>query len=310
MYIASIEQVKVYEKVANSLAFSSLSPYESVSITKHLHHLWSVPLMDQLEGYSTETEGTDKRRGYEYFKGSIVRLSIYESIAAGEVVYGEGGITRTENSQVKTAYAGQIRRLEQRLLDSAFAEINALIDLMDANPSLFTEWTSSPGSLLNQEYLIRTSTEFVKYEALFRPFITFRHLLPSMMTQQDFYLRTGFESSLITELIANAALSSEKIQLRTYLVQALTKLTVAMGMETGLVQLTPEGLRVIEHDKDTSKEIERSPNIALISARVNNLYNQAGRYIAIARKYMVDNPTAFPPPEEDSASAPTKIYVV
>ena len=306
MYINDIDTLKKYEKVSEDLSFASISPYENISLTKYFHKFMSQDLIDQIYGWATEANGTVERRCFEFFMGSLARLSIFESIASGEIQYGDGGITRTDNTHQKSAFAGQIRRYSNTLENNAYHEINELIDLMNSEPNIVTEWPGSPGSLLNEKYLIRTSKEFLRYQRLFRPYSTFAELVPSMETQQDFYLYSAFDKDLINELIENDALNEDRTELRTYLVKALVKFTLALGIENGLIKLSSEGARIIEHDEETSKSLETKPDLSSAAYQIRKLMDIGHRYVNQAQKFIEDNPGEFPPPEGDDCPEPPK----
>jgi hypothetical protein len=126
---------------------------------------------------------------------------------------------------------------------------------------------------------------------------------------QLFYLESFLDSSLLSELIANASgMAAQKVKLRGYLVAAVAKLTLSKSIKIGFVRITSDGARIIEHDKDTSKEVEARPDLTSAAATISELENAALLYIDRAKKYMEENPDVFPP--EETSSSTSSIFFV
>ena len=308
MYINTIEKFKEYVSVNNDLKYDSIGPYENQAITKYFINWMSQALITLIDTFEASPAGSIQRQGYDYFLGSLCKFTLLEYIPIAEVQIGDGGITRKENDNVKTAYANQIKKLNQNLENNAYLELDRLIDLMNANPAIFTEWATSPGALLNSKCLIKSSIEFVNEERLYRPNITFIQMIPNMKHQQNFYLVSAIDAALLTELIDNDGLSPEKAQVRAYLVSALVQFTLSRGIKTGLVKLTREGVRIFEDDEESSKIIETAPDLVGAGATYNEFLDTGHRYINQALKYMEGFPEEFPTEDVDECPPERKSF--
>lgn len=296
MYIQDVAQLKKYVNVNNDFdsQFELITSQETISIPKYFLNWMSQDLITEINGFSTESPTSIKGRAYNLMIGAMCRFTLLEYTYSGELEVGSGGITRHESENTKTAYSGQIKTLRKSLEDNGYLEINALVELMNANASIFTKWATSPGSLLNSKLLIKTSTEFNSAKRLHRPATTFMSLIPDMQINQDMYLSSAFPETLLNELILNDSLSSQKKQVRSDLVFALVHFTIASSIETGLVKLTGEGVQVIEETSDSTSDIAKTAELSRITATVRSLHDTAQRYIDKANKFIQNNPTGFP----------------
>lgn len=313
MYIGDLAKFKEYESVNEDINYNSIRPYENLSIEKYFLPVFSYGLLNQIFAFSVNPAGSTERRSYDLFLGALVRFSLVEWVATGEITIGAGGITRKEGAHSKSAYAQQVSRLVDSKENNAYFGMNGLIDLFNENPTIFTEWPTSPGYTFNQGLMIQSSTEFNASKRLYRPYITFQALIPNIETQQEFYLYSGFDKALIDELIENlSGMSAEKKQVRKYLVKALAHLTLMLSIKDGLVRFTKEGARIFEQDEETSKTLEVKPDLVGAASTLKSLEDTGKRYISRAKAYMLDYPGEFPPPEEpECPEAPKhpRIYV-
>lgn len=295
MYIQDLQTLQKYVNVATNFEgqFGLITSQETISVPKYFLNWMSIDLITEINGFATEPDGSIKKRGYNLMLGAMCRFALLEFSYSGELEIGSGGIFRHESEVSKTPYLNQIKTLRNSLEDNGYFEINSLVDLMNESTTVFTKWSSSPGSFLNSKLLIKTSKEFNGAKRLYRASTTFQFLVPDMQIQQDLYLSTAFPDTLLNELITNNNLSAEKKQLRSDLVLALVHFTLALSIKTGLVKLSGEGVQVIEESQESASRIHKAADLSRITITVRELEDTGHRYINKAQQYIQNNSGAF-----------------
>lgn len=306
--ITTILEVRQYVSMMNDLSFDRLSPLICGTKTKYFEGWAGTALINQILGFKMAPDPIELE-GYEKLISGFCNALIFEYTPFGEVLIGNSGITRTENQNVKTAFAGQIKNLNESLQDTAFKQIESLIELMYANPTKFPLWALAPGyvSPANATMLPGRASEYAKYQAMHRPNITFTALTPEIIKVQDLYLVANFGSALVKEMCTNTAdLSQVKADLKAFMMKALICFVNHKVLSNGSFTLGPEGLRVIEHTSATSYVPSKSINGNGISAY--NYERDGYLFIEQAKKFILDNASDFPTNQE-TIQEPDKFWV-
>lgn len=293
MFIINLQHLQKYVKVNKDFDMEAFEAYHDIALNKYFSFM-NLALIANLNSYSASTAGTPERTAYELWMGALCRLSMFEYTSTGEIQIGAEGIIRFEIEGAKTAYKGQIKRLRDDLEDTAFMEINKLVKVLNANTGIFTDWPNSPGSLLNSKHLIKTSEEFSNVQKLYREFSTFMILVPDMKIQQDLYLSSIIESTILAAFISNTSTDAKWIEARSYAVTALVQFTIARGIKTGLVKLSSSGVQVIEEDYNTANALAKQANLNASAATIREFEDTGHRYINKCIEFLQNNPSDFP----------------
>ena len=306
--ITTIPEVRTYVSMMNDITFDRLSPLIQGTRSKYFEAWAGNPLINALLDFKNSIEPIEKE-AYNKMVGAFCNALIFEYTPFGEVLIGNSGITRTENQNVKTAFAGQIKNLNESLQDSAFLQIEALIELLYANPTLFPLWETAPGyvSAANAKMLPGRASEYQKYQTMHRPNITFLTLTPEIIKAQDLYLVSNFGSVLVKEMCAStASLTAKKADLKAFMLKALVCFVNHKVLANGSFTLGPDGLRVIEHNATSSYIPSKAMNGNGISAY--NYERDGYLFIEQAKKFILENPTEFPTNQE-VIDTPSKFWV-
>jgi hypothetical protein len=107
------------------------------------------------------------------------------------------------------------------------------------------------------------------------------------------YLRSRFTADLITALITNTGLSTEKIQVHAYLSTALANFTIALGMKKNQVNFSADGITILLHDENTASELKSKAEAQAIESQIQSYEDTGHRYVDLAIKYIAANTTAI-----------------
>lgn len=310
MLITSNAHLRQYVRVSKDLDIEDFTPYEQIAQNKYFAWM-SQSLIAFVYSYSAAALGTPQRTSYEFFMGALARMSLLEYTSTGEIRIGAEGITRYEHTTAKSAYKGQMNSLKEQLEETAYMEINNLVELFNENPLIFTDWATSPGSLINSGLLIKSAKEFNEVQKLHRGFSTFMMLVPDMEIQQEFYLSSAIEETILNDFIENTSSVAIRVKARKLAVKALVQFTIARGIETGLVKLSSSGVQVIEEDYNTSNKLVKQAPTVNISASIRKFEDTGERFINKCVELLRSNTTEFPTqPSAPTSTKPTNLFRV
>jgi hypothetical protein len=288
MKITSTVQLQKYSNVVNEFTFSKVHPFESVSITKYLNKYFTDALLDIIFGYDGEATGSIKLKAYEALMQAHVSFTMLEYSSEGELTISDLGFIRSENENAKTAYAQQMKKYVEAQEENGYLFIGKLIELILSEPASFTGYLTSPVFVNNAKLFIKSALEFNMIQRLYRMHTTFYEISPAIVEVQDLQIIPAIGATLFTELLANAnGMHADKVIARGYIITAIVNLTMAVALKKNLVKLTPNGVMVIGHDYQTSKQIESSP-IPEYTATTYTSFNDTGiRYLERAKKQLI-----------------------
>lgn len=293
MFIINLQKLQDYVKVNNDFDIDLFAPYENTALNKYFKFM-STALIATVNGFSTNALGTPQRTAYELWFGALCRFSMLEYASTGEIQIGAEGFMRFETNAAKTAYKGQMNALRENLEETAFMEINNLVELFNANTGIFPDWATSPGSLANNLLLIKTANEFNSIQTLHRGFSTFMFLVPDMQIQQTLFLSSAIDAVVLNWFISNTSTDPIVVSARKDAVTALVQFTIARGIETGLVKLSGKGVQVIEEDYNTSNALVKQANLTASGATIRTFNDTGARFINKCIETLRANPTLFP----------------
>ncbi|WP_421811750.1 DUF6712 family protein [Flagellimonas sp.] len=246
--LTTIEDIKKYVAVNNSLKIESLKPYIIQADRKFLVPACSQELYDAFE--TAPTEGV-RQKVYELLREASSHLAMFLYIPVGNVEINDHGIIVESGDQSKAAEWWQIRDLRRSFLDAGLGAIDDALKLMEANESLFTEWKGSDSYTMFMELFVKRTDTFNRWFNISNSRRTFLALRPYMLEahHQYFVGKLGVEtvatinfttkplSSLSTELAQGIP-----FQVMELMQASLVNYTVAMAIESGMFEITPSGI--------------------------------------------------------------------
>lgn len=292
MFLETQADLKKYVTVSNELQIESITPLKNDAIEKYFLRWIPQSLVDIIEGYKANADAV-KKKGFDLFENALAKLSLNEFLTIGQLKIQSGSISRVESEKTKTAYKNQITESKEQLLDNGFDLIESLMDHMNANAASFAGWSTSNFKKQSDLLLIKTAREFNDFENLYRKNTTFFSMISNQKTCIDLYLKSRFGETLIDEMIANAALNPIKTKFKTYLQKALANYTILNAAEKKIVNFSADGIRVLQHDKDTASKIESKADLEAISSFMRTYEDAGKRYIDLAYSYMYENKSTF-----------------
>jgi len=292
MFISTFAELQKHVRIDNDLDSVFILESESEILDKYFLDHFGGALIVSLDLYRVSPI-PEQLLAFKRMQKAVANLMLLEYLATGELKISSGGIFRPENDQVTTPYLQQIIRHAASLYDKAFTQLERLQELMYANENKFLDWLNAPGYIRNESLFIRSASEFDKLIRIYHKFRTYQFLYPTIRTVQQLYVESRFSSAVISVVLAPVPMTTVQATFREHIQKAVAYFTQATAMSEGLVKVTQDGVRVIEHTPATSNQVESKGELAAISSNIKEYMDTGRRFISAAEKLFQDHPTEF-----------------
>lgn len=297
MRINTLEQVKQYVNVANTFTHSNLNAHELIAFSAHINRYFDTSFCDSI----LDSESTDAGmiEAQKYTEGALVYFSMYQWAQTGELLIGDLGIMRTENNESKTAYSGQIKKMESSFLENGFVFLSELIRTIERFPELFEDYENQPAFLNRSQLIIKNTLDFQARQFMIRPFLLFPSLVPAQIDAIDSFLRAQLTNAIVDEFISGITDDEDKnakeIALN-FTKNALVNYTMALAFKQNLVKLTPIGVMMYSSDKDTDQQLYNPSDADKTHVQIENYLIWGNNYLSKAVNHLIIN-NILPAPE-------------
>lgn len=297
--ITSIDDIKAFVPVNVNLEFESVSPFFDNVLRDKLIFPWlGTEVIEDIEDNVASVDEIYVNL-VKKTRAVIAYFSILEAIPFLEVQFGDNGIIRVENENAKTAYQGQIKRIQNSLATSGYSAIEDLLNYLNENVDAYAVWTTGPGYAESKRYIFKNSLDFHSYYNLQLRAQTYGVLIPSMRYINQFRITKAIGvdamqnfldiKNEVTGVNSNAK-KDEAIEL---LKNATAYLTVAKSLKENWVALSANGV----HFKMSTAETVWTENQATaeqLSQKVKELETTGEDYLQALISLMNNNLDDFP----------------
>lgn len=291
MILNSTADLKKYISISGSFQFEDFEPYITKAVNtftrKYVGDLHTT-LKDLATGANSEIENEAR----EHLRNAISNFGYFIYLPLASVMMDSSGISVVTNENRKSAEWWQIKDIRRELLRSGHEAMDLLLEVLEANPEVFTEWTEKFGTI-NKELLVHNTETFNKYYHIFGSRQTFLALQPSIRQVEDQYMHTMLCPELIEALKANAI--GNVLAVKIAMQKAIVAFTIAKVADVGLFLLDENGLRVnFETLIDGRKESPSyGKNADQTSSLVTEQLNNGTQYLNLVKQFIETNLSDF-----------------
>lgn len=291
MILANNSDLKKYVSIADSFQFTDFEPYIQKAVNAYIHkyvgNLHTI-LADEPTGDNAEI----KKEAREHLRSAIANFGMYIFLPLLQVQMDSSGISVNVSENRKSAEWWQTKDIRRELLRSGHESMDLLLAVLDANPTVFTDYTSNYKQS-NNELLVNNATTFSKYYNIFDSRQTYIALMPTIRKVEDQYLHTFLCPELIEALKDNVSdnLKAVKVALQ----KAIVAFTVAKISNTGLFIFDERGLRVdFENMSDGRRENpSNGKSVDQLKTLAEEETNNGTQYLKLVAEIIEANPTDF-----------------
>jgi hypothetical protein len=311
---ASKEEFKSFigGAINQSLEMDSIGPHIFTAADNHIIEWLGAPLYALLkEGIAEEESDPGLSEVLEtllpYVQRPLAFLTMYEYSKVGGVQFGEAGLTRVENENMKTAFRYQENEYREYMLHNGYNAIESMLKFLDSNAVSYPTWEAKE----------RNRSLFINYASDFRLHYnkklnrhTFEGLRPIIEDVEYFAIATTLGETLYDALkaaiLAGSVTSTQKPLVK--LVQkAIANFTIREAVARKWVIVQDDRIMQIEKDKDQSSRLEKTPTGPSVSLTMRSHEITGDRYINEIIRYLNKHEADFegwPIPTAESDDTP------
>lgn len=275
--LSSTAELTEFVPANANLSFETIKAYVGNALTDYLENPWlGAAIVSDLETNIANPAYADR---VKLARNALANFTILEALPFIEVQIGDAGVVRNEGETTKSAYRGQIARIEAALLKNAYSALEKLLELFQS--SAYALWATAPGYVEYNQYIFSSSRDFSKYYKLINGNLTFRSLVESLRYTQEFDIkkeigRNQFAAFMAIKTIpaGTSALNAEALAL---LKTATAYLTLSHALGEGSVEYTSSGVVYIT-SKDDVNERKAADDIAL-SSKISAIHSTGNAYL-------------------------------
>lgn len=291
MILETTADLKKYISIAASYQFEDFEPYITKAVNtftkKYVGNL-HVELADEATGAGAAI----KNEAREHLRNAIANFGFFLHLPLLQVQMNSSGISVIQNDKQTKPEWWQIKDIRRVILRSGHEAMDLLLSVLEANPSVFTDYTSNYSSI-NKELIVSNASIFSKYYNIFDSRQTYLALQPTLRLVEDQYIKTFLCSELVTALKSTTTGKVKEVQ--EAIQKAIVSFTVAKVSNNGLFLLDDRGLRVdFENMMDGRREsASYGKAVDQIKQLADELIANGTNYLQIAKQIIEDNPTDF-----------------
>lgn len=160
MLFSTIDEMRAFVDIPRAIKFDKLRAAILVAENNYLKEALSPEMYVAIEtAYQASIQSqtpvsmtADQLTLWEKIAFPLAQLSIMEAADSLNVSFSDGGFTRSETENNKSAYEYQVNRFKASLMKSGFDGLDWLISYLEANADTFATYRDSPTRLKESNF--------------------------------------------------------------------------------------------------------------------------------------------------------------
>lgn len=294
MILSTNTDLKKYISIADNFEFESFALYIPKAINSYTNKYVGnlhVLLKDETPVANANAEILNEAR--EHLRSAIANFGYFLFTPYNSITMDSSGMANIQNEQRKNIEWWQLNDIRRELLRSGHESMDLLLEILEANPDVFTDWTTKFGAQ-NKKLLVHSTTEFQKGYNIFNSRQTFLALLPAISQVEDQYINHYLCKELLLAMKAPST-NDNLILLKEYLQKAIVHFTIAKVYDEGIFNLDASGIK-LKFDtlpNETLKIRDSLNDVEQLKRAIKKNIDNGVNYMALAKQLILDNPTDF-----------------
>ena len=151
--------------------------------------------------YASPGSETNKYVELLWFAQRIIcNFALLDYVPEGQLDISTNGIRITTTNEKKTAFEWQIQKLEKKYSDTAYRNIELMLQFLNENIKKYDDWTSSAAYVANKGRFVNSAIEFHRFVDINKSHLTFLKLLATIDLVEDNIIRSMLGDEFYDEL--------------------------------------------------------------------------------------------------------------
>lgn len=291
MILTTTAELKKYISVATSFNFATLEPYITKAINSYTKKVVGN-LHVFLDASTTGTNANIKNEAREHLCSAIANFAYYLFSPYASITMDSSGMANVQNDKQAPLQNWQLISIQRELLRSGHESMDLLLEILEKNPAVFTDWTTEFGTV-NKDLLVHNSTDFQLCYNINNSRQTFLSLVPSLRQIEDKYIKTLFSAEVIIAM--KSSTTGSLLELKNYCQKAIVCFTIAKVYDEGIFHLDASGIKlkfdVLPWEK--VQAVDYGKQVDQMNHAIKKQIENGTQYILLAKDVITDNASDF-----------------
>lgn len=300
-----IDEFKKFVSVTKATDLESIEPKINHSVKKYIEAWLGKAQLDAIILAHTPGPSTTQQAALiEKTQTSLANFSMFEYVPQAEITISDGGISQMGTENFKPAYSGQIERLRDDLIQTAYDSLEYMLEFLEDNESDYPLWVAGSGYTKNKEFFINSAKEFEEHYPIIRGRQTFKAFRPILDDVECFYIKPSigpdFYAYLKNKIKLKTAFTTPELEAMRILRKAVAHFTIKNASIQGWVKFTSNGVVYQEHKaSETSINERKTANNNQIGIKIQKAEDTGQRYLNKVIDFLDANLDDFPTYRDD-----------
>jgi hypothetical protein len=289
MIITNTASLRKYISVNEKFSFDNFLPYINKAINSYIIR-YVGKLHVELQDIESGDSDSVKNEAREHLRSAIANFAMFMYLPYFQIQMDSSGLSVAVNDNRKQPEWWQAADIRRELLRSGHESMDMLLEILEKNPSVFTDFHDKY-STLYKDLLLKNADEFDKYYTIFRSRQTYLAIAPTMRMIETQILKNFITKAFHAEIKEDVSADENKQQVKQYIQQAIVCFTIAKIYNEGLFHFDATGVKikfdVLPNEKvqaiDYGKPAEQLQRA--IKAQIEN----GTQFILLAKDIMKEN---------------------
>jgi hypothetical protein len=292
MILSTTADLQKYISVSANFTFLVFEPYIDKAATSFTRK-YVGEMHEQLKNEASGVNAEILNQARNHLRSAIANFGYFLFTPFNSVNMDGSGMSNNVSENRKNLEWWQLNDIRRELLRSGHESMDLLLVILEANPTIFPEWTAKFGAI-NKELLLHSTAEFQNSYNIFESRQTFLALLPSIRQVEDQYINTFLCPELLTALKSNPT-EDNVLKLKEHLQKAIVHFTIAKVYDEGIFNLDASGIK-LKFDtlpNETAKAVDYGKAVDQLNRAIKKNIDNGTNYMNLAKQLITDNPTSF-----------------
>lgn len=284
--ITTPHQVKQVLKISNLNTKDALPDMEAAE-ERYIVPALGTDLFEELqEAYNDNTLTTVQQKLLLKVQKPLAAFAYHDDLALQHAVITDTGVRKIQSENMPTAYRWEYDGVKDALIQRAYQGMEMLYKFLEDNVAELPSWTTSPGFILRNKFLVRTAMDFNEQYKIDEPYRTYNALLGVMGDVEELYIKPAIGEAFFTELKEITTPTEDEKQVIADLKKSIAHLCIHHAFEKLSVKVTERGLSIYDRYADRGNSENAQPSTDLMNFTMKAALRDGQNYLSKAREYL------------------------
>jgi hypothetical protein len=293
-FFESTEELRAKVSMSAGLTFERWASCEEEALSRFLEPIFGQSFLTEIKSWKNSTDGSNLQ-AHQLVAHSLAKFIMRVYADVGEVMFTDEGITRTETSNTKTAFAQQVASIKLTLEEDGYTALETAINYLYANYSAYQPWIQSPYMAMIKNRVIDSASEMNAVRSMSAPSLIFYFIQPDLERAEMTLLESQFPAAVVAELRTKktSELAPHYQALKKQVVQFLVTEALVNCIEAQILTLTPKGVKLVTSDYNQTKLTQDPAQESFLNMQLANLKKSVQFFVNQARIYLANHKEDF-----------------